>query len=269
MTVTVRLRPVAWFILGTLVATAASMFLVRSWEVGATPAASQESNFVPITPCRLADTRQAGQGGPIAPGDTRTFEAHGVNGSCFIPSDAVALSLNVTADGQTAPNSFLTIWPHNTPRPTASSLNPAAGEPPTPNAVITDLAPAGRFDVYNDAGFVHVIIDVNGYFTTSSMRFAKVDADANGAALLAGTGIDRVSWVSTGTYQVDFVDPVTSCAWFATINDFFDGVAVPGFITVERPSQLDVDTLWVTTYDVNGVAADRPNSDGFSLHVVC
>lgn len=269
MTITVRLRPVVWFIIGTVVATVASVLFVRTWEVGAAPAGSQESTFVPITACRLADTRQPGQGGPIGPGDIRTFEAHGTNGDCFVPDDAVALSLNVTADRQTAPFSFLTIWPHNTPRPNASSLNPAAGEPPTPNAVTTNLAPAGRFDVYNDAGFVDVIIDVNGYYTTSSMRFAKVDADAGAAALLAGTGIERVSWVSVGTYQVDFVKPVTSCAWFATINDFYDGVAAPGLITVERPSQQDADTLWVTTYGLTGVPADRPNSDGFSLHVVC
>ena len=66
-------------------------------------------------------------------------------------------------------NEFGAVW-GNGGNPGTSALNPAAGEPPTPNAVSTDLTQAGVFNVYNDAGSVHVIIDVSGYFTKSSLQ---------------------------------------------------------------------------------------------------
>lgn len=86
----------------------------------------------------------------------------------MLPTDAVGLSLNVTAVGATAPT-FLTFWPGGT-RPKASSLNPTPGQPPTPNAVVTDLVPAGTFQLYNLAGSVDVIIDVNGYYLNWTLR---------------------------------------------------------------------------------------------------
>lgn len=60
--------------------------------------------------------------------------------------------------------------PDDEPMPNSSSLNPVPGQPPTPNAVTTELAPNGRFEVHNLRGHVHVIIDVNGYDTKSSLR---------------------------------------------------------------------------------------------------
>jgi hypothetical protein len=60
--------------------------------------------------------------------------------------------------------------PHgHTTRPSASNLNPAPGQPPTPNAVTTQLAGFGTFSVYNLAGTLNLIIDVNGYYTNSSL----------------------------------------------------------------------------------------------------
>ena len=124
--------------------------------------------YVPIAPCRLIDTRAAStvgtRVGPLGAGEAATFDSYGTVGECTqIPSAATGLSLNVTATNATAPT-FLTIYPNDQTRPTASSLNPVPGAPATPNAVITDLSPGGRFAVYNLAGTVDVIVDVNGYF---------------------------------------------------------------------------------------------------------
>jgi hypothetical protein len=80
----------------------------------------------------------------------------------------VGISLNVTAVGATAAT-FLTIWPDGT-RPLASSLNPAPGQPPTPNAVATQLSGAGAFNVFNRFGTVDVIVDVNGYGRNARTR---------------------------------------------------------------------------------------------------
>ena len=123
--------------------------------------------LVQITPCRLADSRPAAAVGPqtgkLGAGDVVTYDTQASEGDCAgqIPPGAVGLSLNATALGATV-QSFLTFWPSG-PRPDASSLNPAPGEPPTPNAVTTPID-GGTFNVYNDAGDTHLLIDVNGFY---------------------------------------------------------------------------------------------------------
>jgi hypothetical protein len=143
----------------------------NAWSADAAPG-DADTTFVPITPCRLADTRPApdrvGTEETFGADVTKTFPTHGSHGQCTIPAEAVGLSLNVTAVGATT-RTFLTIWPGG-PRPLASSLNPAPGQPPVPNAVLVPLAGDGSFSVYNLAGSVDVIIDVNGYSTKASLQ---------------------------------------------------------------------------------------------------
>jgi len=170
MTVTINLRTIVAFATGLAVALIA-VFVFQAWQVDAAPG-DTDATLVPITPCRLIDTRPGGDRvgihGAFSTADTTTIAAHGTNGNCTIPSDAVGLSLNVTAVGATA-RSFLTIWPDGT-LPKASSLNPGPGQPPTPNAVTTTLSGAGSFNVFNKAGSVDVIIDINGYYTKESLQ---------------------------------------------------------------------------------------------------
>ena len=96
--------------------------------------------FIPVNPCRLLDTRPGDatvgpKSSPLGPGEIYTVTAHGDNGECTgastIPTDALSLSLNVTAVGATDPT-FLTFWGAGT-NPGTSNLNPRPGAPPTPN----------------------------------------------------------------------------------------------------------------------------------------
>ena len=78
--------------------------------------------FVPVTPCRVADTR--GPAGPfgspqIAGGGTRSFIIP--NSVCGIPATAQAYSLNVAAV-PAGPLGFLTLWPTGKAQPVASTL---------------------------------------------------------------------------------------------------------------------------------------------------
>jgi hypothetical protein len=137
--------------------------------ITAAPLSSGERTVLVPLNCRLADTRPAPdtvgpKSSPLGAGETHTFSAHGTNGNCTIPADATALSLNVTALNTTAPLTFLTLWNADQAQPTTSSLNPAAGQPPTPNAVTVDLSATGQFKVFNALGTVNVIIDVTGYY---------------------------------------------------------------------------------------------------------
>ncbi len=114
------------------------------------------ANYVPMTPFRIFDTRG---GAPLGPNSSRTVQITGVGS---IPSAAVAVVLNVTEVNDTAA-SLLTVYPAGNPKPNASNLNFNAGTI-TPNLVTVTLGSGGGVVIYNAAGSVNVIADVEGYF---------------------------------------------------------------------------------------------------------
>ncbi|BAN01116.1 hypothetical protein [Ilumatobacter coccineus] len=162
-----RLRPIAT---GLALLTAGTFVGISSQQfAGADVTSGDRPVLVPIEPCRLADTRPApNQVGPravpLGAGDVHTVDAQQQGTPCTdeIPADATALSLNVTALGATE-FSYLTIWSGGD-RPLTASLNPAPGQPPVPNAVTAELSVDQEFEIYNNAGTVDVVIDVNGYY---------------------------------------------------------------------------------------------------------
>ena len=119
-------------------------------------------SFYPVTPCRIADTRNPNGpfGGPIiASGTSRSFTIPA--SGCSIPSTAAAYSLNVTVvpDG---PLYYLTTWPAGAAQPGVSTLNSFDGTV-VANAAIVPAGANGAISVYA-AGQTHVILDINGYF---------------------------------------------------------------------------------------------------------
>ena len=126
------------------------------------------SAYVAISPCRLLDTRaDSPVGSPLGalgPDTEITVDGWGTHGNCTLPTGTTGLELNVTAvDASTLTN--LRIYPEGVDTPTASNLNPAPGEPPTPNSVSATLnATNGQFHVFNRFGTVHIVIDVVGYY---------------------------------------------------------------------------------------------------------
>jgi hypothetical protein len=245
--ITLRVRSIVWFVTGAVLATAVALVFINAWRVDAAPG-DDDSTFVPITPCRLVDTREPG-GTVLVSGEIRTIDAHGTNGpipdsQCTIPSDAIGLSMNVTAvaaSGQT----FWTFWADGTAQPEASSLNPAPGQPPTPNAVTTPISSAGKFKVFNNAGTVGMVIDVNGYYTKASLgdldgRLA--DAEAAIAALEAAQalGVDptvlaRIAANETGIAALDEAQPFTVASDLEFIVQAQSTVTEIRSVTVEAP----------------------------------
>src|ERR1700737_631634 len=125
---------------------------------------SAGTSFYAVTPCRVADTRNAtgSYGGPalVANAD-RTFTA---TGQCGIPVTARAVSANVTI---TQPSSVgdLRLSAAGGALPLTSSINYRAGQTRA-NAAVIPLGSAGALAVHCDqlSGTVQFIIDVNGYF---------------------------------------------------------------------------------------------------------
>jgi hypothetical protein len=157
------------------------------------------SALVPITPCRLADTRPAPdnvgtRSTPIGPGDTFIAQVRGTNGNCTIPLDATGVSMNITIIEPTAP-SFLTAFPADRPRPLTANLNWIAGQDPTPNAVTVALSADGRIGLFNLAGTVHVTIDIVGYYEPTAGG-ATGPQGPPGPAGADADDPERVLWVA-------------------------------------------------------------------------
>jgi hypothetical protein len=118
--------------------------------------------FYPITPCRIADTRNATAplGGPsLAGGSSRTFPI--LSSACGIPATAQAYSLNFAAV-PSGPLGYVTAWPTGQTMPLAASLNALTGTV-TANAAIVPAGTAGSINVFA-SNATNLVIDVNGYF---------------------------------------------------------------------------------------------------------
>ncbi|MFI5286797.1 MAG: IPT/TIG domain-containing protein [Candidatus Dormibacteria bacterium] len=123
------------------------------------------ANYRAVTPFRILDTRNPGQGGALGQGAIRPLQVTGV-GTAPVPPGATAVVFNVTEVLGSA-SSLLTIYPYGNPRPTASNLNFAANTV-IANLVTVTLGPhngQGWVNIYNAVGTVNVAVDVEGYFT--------------------------------------------------------------------------------------------------------
>ena len=135
--------------------------------------------YVPVTPCRLVDTRISNGSSFGAPslvaGQQRTFQL--ANSSCNLPAAAFAnggaVSLNVTAvpiAGQ--PVSYVTVWGTSETEPQTpliSTLNAPTGTV-TANASLVTINPSTSesVSVYSTDN-TDLVLDITGYFAPASL----------------------------------------------------------------------------------------------------
>jgi uncharacterized repeat protein (TIGR01451 family) len=121
------------------------------------------TRFYTLDPCRLIDTRgpTGALGAPALGPGSRAFT---LTGTCGLPADARAVSLNVTVTAPTHPGD-LRLYPSDAALPLVSTINYSPGQTRANNAVAV-LSAAGALSVQGDqaAGTVELIVDVNGYF---------------------------------------------------------------------------------------------------------
>jgi hypothetical protein len=137
----------------------------------ATPDGVPASRFRALAPARAFDTRS---GLPLASNTAMSFRITGMGG---VPLTGItAVALNVTAVDPTGPG-YVTVWPADVARPTASNLNFGAGQN-VPNLVIVRVPPSGDISFYNFGGDTHLVADVAGYYTsdrsTEGGRFVQL-----------------------------------------------------------------------------------------------
>ncbi len=241
---------------------------IWSFTTGVPPIGTR---FVPVPPCRLADTRgPAGTfGGPsMAAGSTRLFPVP--RGACGIPVTAQAYSVNVTAV-PAGPLSFLTLWPSGQAQPFVSTLNSLDGSV-VANAAIVPAGSGGAVNVFvsNQAD---VILDINGYFDYFGAAFyaatpcrvadTRRPTGAFGGPALFG-GQTRDFPITSGFCAI----PPTATAYSLNVT------AVPqagflGYLTTwpTGPSRPPVSTLNSWTGEVVANAAIVPAGTNQSISV--
>jgi hypothetical protein len=123
--------------------------------------------YVPLSPCRVVDTRltNGAFGGPaISGGTSRDFAIPA--GPCpGIPSNSKAYSLNVT----TVPHGYLgylSAWPTGFTRPQTSTMNSFDGRIKA-NAAILPAGDTSSVSVFV-SNTADVVLDIDGYFITPS-----------------------------------------------------------------------------------------------------
>ena len=124
---------------------------------------SDPLQFVPVTPCRLVDTRPQYGGSGSIPGGTAESFILPQQGTCghSIPANAAAFSLNVTAipSGRLG---FLSIFPTGELQPVVSTMNSLDGRTKA-NAAIVPAGYQGAISVYVSSTS-DVALDIDGYF---------------------------------------------------------------------------------------------------------
>jgi hypothetical protein len=160
--------------------------------------------FVPVTPCRLVDTRpDRGGNGPIQGGTSESFPIP-QEGGCNIPATAAAYSLNVSAVPATVLG-FLTIWPTGEVQPVVATLDSLDGRIKA-NAAVVPAGYQGAVSVYVTQT-TNIILDINGYFepvSGSTLAFYPLPpcrvADTRFSTYPQGLGAPFL----TGLHQRDF-----------------------------------------------------------------
>jgi hypothetical protein len=191
--------------------------------------------FVPVTPCRVVDTRNMPP--ELAAGSTTTFNIPG--SACGIPSTAMAYSLNVTVVPDVS-LTYLTIWPAGEAQPAVSTLNSDGRVKAT--ATITAAGTSGGVSVFVTDS-TQFILDIDGYFEPAGTSISDLEffplTPCRVADTRYGTGPLAGPSLTGGTIR-DFPVLSSSCAIPAT------AIAYSLNITALPESALGWLTAWPT-----------------------
>ncbi len=196
--------------------------------------------FVPITPCRIVDTRLAG--GAIAANSVRHFDVTAVSDYAFQGGDAsncggagaagsfAAAALNLTIAAPSS-NGYITAFPFLATQPLASNLNYVTGQTVANFAIVRldQGASANELSIYSFAQ-THLVIDLVGYFinpalgdidcqeTVSSNITVNANSTGTGSSPACATGY---TIVSGGCTMSTFDGRIVSSRQFPGSNTHF------------------------------------------------
>jgi hypothetical protein len=197
-------------------------------------AAAQGTIYVPITPCRIVDTRvgTGTNGTPIGNGQLRTYYVGGTTGfapqggkstGCGIPIGASAIAATLSAVSPSHPG-YLRAWPNGQSEPSATlvqySTTNAAGA-----TVPINATSAYALRVHNFGGPTELVIDVAGYYTKQIYgTFASDGTLTNGNGTLVA-----YTHTTTGYYTLHANRDLTGCTPVASAYYYAYNVAAYAF----------------------------------------
>ncbi|MET9619999.1 FlgD immunoglobulin-like domain containing protein [Streptomyces sp. NPDC006464] len=189
-----------------------------AFDVNGSSLTTVPGTYTPVTPTRLMDTRD-GTGVPkakVGPGGTVSLR---VAGKAGVPAEGVtAVVLNVTATNATA-DSFVSVYPNDTLRTSASNLNFKAGRT-VPNLVTVPVV-NGYVEFYNKSGSVDLLADVSGYYAegTAGSEYQPVTPKRL-MDTREGTGVPKAKVGAGGTVTLPVTEPgVTAVALNVTATN--------------------------------------------------
>ncbi|MFB8200434.1 hypothetical protein [Kitasatospora purpeofusca] len=147
----------------------AALMLAAGTVLPAAPTAAAATNQVgpastwfSISNYRILDTRE-GKNAPVGTVGPDSVTRLDITKILYgITPNAVVM--NVTAVDATA-NSFITAFPGGRPMPTVSNLNATPNHKVTTNRVTVQVGADGVVNLYNHVGNVHLVADLQGYYT--------------------------------------------------------------------------------------------------------
>ena len=214
--------------------------------------------YAALSPARLLDTRPAPDGatidgvgarsGRLGDKETRSLQVTGRGG---VPGGATAAVLNVAVTQTGAPG-FLTVYPCDSPRPNASSLNFNAAGVTVANNVYVALSASGTVCLHASSS-THVVVDVQGALSPPG-EFAALNparlSESRTAADLGTIDGQEVAWGplragQTAGVRVAGRGGVSPFATGATLIVTAVNPQAPGYLTVwpcdrERPTAANV-----------------------------
>ncbi|MEO1055319.1 MAG: hypothetical protein AAFY28_00240 [Actinomycetota bacterium] len=260
-TVQISTRTLMWVATTAVLAVTATLIVTQAWQVGAAPG-DDDATFVPTPGCRAFDLRggndQVGpRSAPLGQGETYTQQITGGVGNCTgplaIPSDAVAVAMNVTVVNPTA-QSNLRLFPANlTEVPLVSNLNFSAGQAPFPNKVDVQLSPGGALKMFNQNGTVSVLGDIVGYYTNATLM--EISAGLQQLADAQPFTVREMVGANDDVPEGDEVVTIPSAG--ATMVELEVTPKVSGQLTVTGYSGLNsIDPAFVACYisDANAIS---------------
>lgn len=174
--------------------------------------AAADLTYVPITPCRIIDTRVAG--GAIAATTVRSFDVTAVGNFAFQGGESsncgiggaggfAAAAINFTVVSP-AGAGFITAFPYLATQPTAATLNYNAGDV-RGNLAIVKLdqgSSVNELSVYSFAQ-THLVADIVGYFITPEPTPVEcVEVSSAGTTIPAGGSGTQITTACTAGYTI-------------------------------------------------------------------
>jgi uncharacterized repeat protein (TIGR01451 family) len=248
------------------------------------PPAAQALAFYPMTPCRVADTRDVGGSGmtgafgppSMAGGASRDFPMP--TSSCGTSATAQAYSVNMTVIAS-GPLGYLTAWATGQTQPFVATLNAPQGGI-VGNAAIVPAGTSGSISVFVTNN-TDLVIDINSYFdapgSPGALKFYPVapcrvaDTRAVGGSGLTGAfGPPQLAAHETRNYPI----PSSSCGIPALAQAYSMNMTVVapgplGYLTAwpEGVTQPFVATLNAPQGGIIGHAAIVPAGTGGAISV--